>query len=232
MGAPVTATDADDGDELIYSIAGDPNFAIVSTSGQIQVASSASLDYESAASHSVTVTASDGEAEGTIEVTINVIDAADYSIAGVRIGSVTASTAEVAASLSNPEDEAGAVYLRYRTPPDSGAWTETTATISGISARVTLTGLVDASTYRLEAAISSSYDGAETVSLTTRRAPLSVSASFSPGPDVPLNTEVTVTWHLAGSGPRQVPALPYASTWRTGIHAKGTGWALYRAWQS
>ena len=180
VGTPVTATDADDGDELAYSMAGDPNFTIISTSGQIQVASNASLNYESATSHSVTVTASDGDAEGTIEVTIGVADAADYRITGVRIGSVTASTAEVAASLSNPEDEEGTVYLRYRAPPDSGAWTETTAAISGTSARVTLTGLVDASTYRLEAAISGSYDGAETVSLNTRRAPLSVNASFSP----------------------------------------------------
>ena len=198
VGAPVTATDADAGDKLAYSIAGDPNFTIISTSGQIQVASSASLDYESATSHSVTVTASDGEAEGTIEVTINVADAADYRLTGVRIGSVTASTAEVAASLSNPEDEAGTVYLRYRTPPDSGAWTETTAAISGTSARVTLTGLVDASTYRLEAAISSSYDGAETVSFRTRRASLSVNPSFSPASDVPLNTEMSVDLQFGG----------------------------------
>ena len=127
------------------------------------------------------------------------------------------------ASLSNPEDEEGTVYLRYRTPPDSGAWTETTAAISGTSARVTLTGLTDASTYRLEAAISSSYDGAETVSLTTRRAPLSVSASFSPGPEVPLNTEVTVDLQFGGIRAQTNSGLTFRVDFAGGDACEGSG---------
>ena len=80
VGSPVTATDADD-DTITYSISGSSLFSIVSTSGQIQVATNAQVNYEVATSHTVTVTASDEDSdEDTITVTINVGDLDDAPV--------------------------------------------------------------------------------------------------------------------------------------------------------
>ena len=76
VGAPVTATDADQGDTQAYSLdtgsdAG--SFTINSSSGQIST--SAVLDYETKNSYTVTVTATDsGNLTDTITVTISVTD--------------------------------------------------------------------------------------------------------------------------------------------------------------
>ena len=79
IGAPVTATDADTGDTLTYSLSGTDvaSFAIVEASGQLQT--KAALDYETKASYTVTVTATDAaSATDTIDVTINITnDASD-----------------------------------------------------------------------------------------------------------------------------------------------------------
>ena len=77
VGDPVTAMDQDDGDELTYSLdeMGDMSFDIDADTGQITVGEGAMLDYETATSHEVTVTASDGDGEtASIAVTIMVTD--------------------------------------------------------------------------------------------------------------------------------------------------------------
>ena len=68
VGDPVTAMDADD-DSLTYSLSGSMYFN-VNDDGQIMT--TAMLDYEAMSSHTVTVTASDGEAMDSIMVTIMV----------------------------------------------------------------------------------------------------------------------------------------------------------------
>ena len=76
IGAPVTATDADPGDTLTYTLGGTDAaaFGIVSASGQLQT--SAALDYETKASYAVTVSVSDGNGGAdSINVTINVVTA-------------------------------------------------------------------------------------------------------------------------------------------------------------
>jgi hypothetical protein len=76
VGDPVTATEDDIGQTLTYSLnGGGGNFEIDPASGQITT--TASLDYETTWSYSVTVTASDGQDENstdTIDVTITVGD--------------------------------------------------------------------------------------------------------------------------------------------------------------
>ena len=59
VGAPVTATDADQEDTLTYKLSGTdaPSFSIVPASGQIQT--KAALDYEAKSTYTVTVTATD-----------------------------------------------------------------------------------------------------------------------------------------------------------------------------
>ena len=74
IGSAVAATDADN-DVLTYTLGGTDadSFSIVSTSGQLQT--SATLDYETKSSYSVTVSVSDNNGgSDAIDVTINVTD--------------------------------------------------------------------------------------------------------------------------------------------------------------
>ena len=84
VGSAFTATDPD-GDTLAYSLSGTDaaSFALNSSTGQISVGSSASLDYETKDSYTVTVSVHDGKdsdanadttVDDTIDVTINVTD--------------------------------------------------------------------------------------------------------------------------------------------------------------
>ncbi len=77
IGSAVSATDADPGTTLAYSLSGTDasSFGIVGRTGQLLT--SAALDYETKASYSVTITVSDGNLSDTIAVTINVTDAND-----------------------------------------------------------------------------------------------------------------------------------------------------------
>ena len=77
VGAAVTASDVDAGDSLEYTLGGTDaaSFAIGRSTGQITVGSTTTLDYETKASYSVTVTATDGGGlADSIDVTIDVID--------------------------------------------------------------------------------------------------------------------------------------------------------------
>ena len=78
IGSAVAATDAD-GNTLSYSLSGADagSFTINASSGQLSTSSS--LDYETKATYSVTVAASDGQASATIAVTINVTDVSESS---------------------------------------------------------------------------------------------------------------------------------------------------------
>ena len=75
VGAPVTATDADAGDTLTYTLSGTDaaSFDIGSATGQLMTA--VTLDFETKTSYSVTVTATDSaDASDSIGVTITVTD--------------------------------------------------------------------------------------------------------------------------------------------------------------
>ena len=78
IGSVVTATDANPGDTLSYTLGGvDANsFTIVGTSGQLQT--SAALNYEDKNTYTVTATVSDNKGgTDSIDVTINVADVND-----------------------------------------------------------------------------------------------------------------------------------------------------------
>ena len=82
VGDPVTATDANTGDILAYTLGGDDmaSFVIDATNGQITVGAGTTLDYETQKkTYSVTVTATDGRGESatvdvTITITVNNVD--------------------------------------------------------------------------------------------------------------------------------------------------------------
>ncbi len=107
VGEPVTATDAD-GDALTYSITGSGAFAIRESTGQITV--SGSLDYETQASYTLTVTATDPE------------DAADTIAVTVNVGNVDEAGA---VSLSADPPQAGSPLTATLLDPDGGVSGET-----------------------------------------------------------------------------------------------------------
>ena len=77
IGDALTATDADSGDTLTYTLGGTDtaSFDIVSTSGQLRTKSGGTYDFETKSRYTVTVEVSDGTATDTVTVTITLADA-------------------------------------------------------------------------------------------------------------------------------------------------------------
>ena len=98
IGSPVAATDADSGDTLTYTLGGADAaaFDIISTTGQLKT--KVALDYETKATHSVTVTVDDGSFTVSIAVTINVNNINDVAPAFIEGASTTRSVVENTAS--------------------------------------------------------------------------------------------------------------------------------------
>ena len=74
IGIPVSATDANTGDTLTYTLTGADasSFDIVAETGQLRTR--AALDYETKFRYSVTVTVSDTQLTDSVSVTINIMD--------------------------------------------------------------------------------------------------------------------------------------------------------------
>ena len=115
----VTATDLDTSDTLTFSITAgndDGIFAIDGATGKIAIADKTKLDYEAAASHSLTVTVTDngtGALTDTAAVTVNVtnineaplgedaaLTVAENSANGTLVGTVTATDPDVGDTLT------------------------------------------------------------------------------------------------------------------------------------
>ena len=128
MGAVVTATDADGGDTLTYSLEGTDvaKFGIVSSSGQIQTKVGEKYDLEAKASYSVTVKADDSNGgSDTIAVAINVDNAEEKPVAPA-IPTVTA-TSGITTSL----DVSWAAPANTGRPAITGYKVEYRAGVSG-----------------------------------------------------------------------------------------------------
>ena len=125
VGERVTATDPDQGNTVGYEF--DPAsdlFTIDGATGQIRVKEAASLDHETAPSHTVTVKASDSSnAFDTVEVTITVTDVNEPPDAVADTSTVSedgAVTIDVLANDSDPEDERSELLLTVVTAPLNG----------------------------------------------------------------------------------------------------------------
>ena len=115
IGAPVAATDADD-DTLTYSLSGDDMASFTIDAGTGQLMTSAALDFETQASYTVEVTASDGTDTATVDVTIMVTDL-DEDTALVRYD------ADNDGSISRPELVAAIRDLLFPADPANPAVT-------------------------------------------------------------------------------------------------------------
>ena len=122
IGDPVEATDADN-DTLTYTLGGDDmaSFAIDPATGQLMTM--AALDFETKASYSVTVTASDGKDEATVMVTVMVTNVDEMGMVTLsamqpRVGM------ELTAMLSDLDDGITGTTWQWATSSDMSAWTD------------------------------------------------------------------------------------------------------------
>ena len=125
VGAPVVATDEDD-DTLTYELTGSDAFTI-DGSGQVAVASGADLDYETQATHTITVSVHDGKnAQGeadtsvddTVAVTISVVNVNEPGVVSLSLDQPIAGS-ELTATVLDPDGiTAGSVVWQWKRSPD------------------------------------------------------------------------------------------------------------------
>ena len=147
VGAAVTATDADAGDTLGYTLGGTDmaSFDFVETTGQIRTKTNVSYDFEAKSSYTVTVTASDGTATAVATVTIGVTDVAEPPSAPATpmVSAVSGSTTRLSVSWAAPANAGKPAIesydVQYRAG-SSGDWSDGPEDVATTSA--TVTGLV------------------------------------------------------------------------------------------
>ena len=147
----VAATDAD-GDAVAYSLDSTSDAVFdIDASGVIAVAGGAALDHEATPSYAATVTASDGAAEVTHSLTINVTDVDEPPDAPAAPTVAGASTSSVDVAWTAP-DTAGrppvtGYDVRYRAAGATG-WTGHGFTGTGTG--TTISGLAAGTTYAVQ----------------------------------------------------------------------------------
>ena len=204
VGTPVTATDADSGDTLTYSLEGPDaaSFTIVETSGQIRTGSGVTYNYEAPKnSYSVTVKADDDNGRAvTIDVTINVTD--DDTEAPGAPGAPNVSAASVSSltvTWAAPANDGPPITdydYRYRRTAPPGAWTAVTGTtITGLS--TTVQGLDDDTSYDVQVRATNA-EGTGAWSASGRAATASTSCTRDPG-DIWCGVVTVVTHSYQGT---------------------------------
>ena len=135
IGAPVAATDPDEGDTLTYTLGGADmaSFAIDAATGQLMT--SAALDYETKDSYTVMVTATDGDGESeTVTVAITVTDvneAPEFPAAETGARSVAENTAageDIGAPVAATDPDAGDTLTYTLGGDDAGSFAIDAAT--------------------------------------------------------------------------------------------------------
>ena len=144
IGAPVAATDANTGDTLTYSLGGTDGaaFDIDTSTGQLRVGVSTTLDYETKSTYSVTVSVSDsknadGESDAvedhTITVTITVTNEDEAGTVTLSPGRPQVGT-ELTATLEDPDGTvSNTTWLWESSANGSTGW----ATVTGATDTVT-----------------------------------------------------------------------------------------------
>ena len=133
IGSPVTATDADSGDTLTYSLGGPggSSFGIEPTSGQLRTR--VALDYETRGSYTVTVTVSDGSLTDAITVTITVTDVPESptnraptftegSIANRSIAENTSAGVNIGAPVTATDADSGDTLTYFLGGPNAASF--------------------------------------------------------------------------------------------------------------
>ncbi len=209
VGAAVTATDADAGDTLSYTLGGADvaAFDFVETTGQIRTKAGVSYDHEAKSSYTVTVTASDNSnATAVADVTISVtdVDEPPSAPATPMVSAVSGSTTSLSVSWAAPANAgkpAIASYdVQYRVG-SSGTWSDGPVDVAGTS--TTITSLVADTLYeaRVRASNAEGDSGWSDPPGSGRTNAPSTSAPGAPGNlrTTPGDGRVTLAWTAPGS---------------------------------
>ena len=144
VGAAVTATDADAGDTLGYTLGGADvaSFDFVETTGQIRTKAGVSYDHEAKASYTVTVTATDGTATTDASVTISVtdVDEPPSAPATPAVSAVSGSTTRLTISWAAPANAGKPAIANYDVQyrlGSSGAWIDGPQDVTGTTTTIT-----------------------------------------------------------------------------------------------
>ena len=153
VGSPVSATDDDAGDTLVYTLAGTDaaKFDIVSSSGQIRTKAGERYDHEEKASYALTVTVSDDTVNVSIGVTVNVTnDANEPPIAPAAPGAAADGVSVLDVAWSAPANTGrppiASYDLQYRAGA-SGSWTNGPQDVTRLNAEIT--GLTQDTLYQV-----------------------------------------------------------------------------------
>ena len=193
IGAAVTATDADAGDTLIYTLRGADAkfFDLVETTGQIRTKDNVSYDHEARDSYTVTVTVTDGAVTADAGVTISITDEDEPPDAPstISVTAVTGSSTSLTVSWTAPANagkpDIDSYDVQYRAG-SSGDWldgpedvTGTTTTISGLTAATDYQVQVRATNAEGDSDYSDPPGSGRTNTATTNTAPVFSSPSVS-----------------------------------------------------
>ena len=123
VGAPVAASDPDDGDTLSYTLAdGAGSFTIDRAGGQIRVGDGAMLNHEDRSSYQVTVTATDRSATSAsilVDIAVTDVDEPPEAVDDrATVVEDTPGTIDVLANDTDPEGED--LTIRVSVPPRNG----------------------------------------------------------------------------------------------------------------
>ena len=199
----VAATDSDAGDELSYAItAGNAagKFAIGPADGQVTVAGA--LDYETAASHTLTVQAGDGNggrATATVVVTVTkanespTFDTASYDF---TIPEDTATGGSAGAVSASDPDEGQSVAYSITAGNDAGKFS-----INAGTGEISVASALDhetASSYTLTVTASDGNGGTDTATVTITVTDVNEAPVFNPGSYAFSIAESANTWTSVG----------------------------------
>ena len=209
VGAAVTATDADAGDTLSYTLGGTDvvSFDFVETTGQIRTKTNVSYDFEAKSSYTVTVTATDtsnATAEASVTIRISDVDEPPSAPATPSISAVSGSSTSLSVSWAAPANAGKPAIdnydVQYRAGT-SGAWTDGPQDVTGTTATITSLATDTAYQARVRATNAEGDSGWSS--------PPGSGRTSAPGADVPgaprdLRTtpgdgRVTLVWTAPGS---------------------------------
>ena len=176
IGTPVTATDADTGDTLTYSLGGTDgaSFNIDSTNGQLKT--KAALNYESKSSYTVTVTATDSSsATGSVRVTISVTDVDEPGVVTLSLSHPRVGT-PLTAALTDPDGVVSSVTWSWHSSTNKSSW----AAISNASASYTPVAADVGKYLRATASYTDRHRGGKSASAVAANAVLAATANRPP----------------------------------------------------
>ncbi len=208
VGAAVTATDADAGDTLSYTLGGADvaSFDFVEATGQIRTKVGVSYDHEAKSSYAVTVTASDGTATAVANVTISItdVDEPPNAPATPTVSAVSGSATSLSVSWAAPANAGKPAIdnydVQYRLG-SSGAWSDGPQDVTGTTATITSLATDTAYQARVRATNAEGDSGWSAPPGSGRTNAPSTSAPGAPGNlrTAPGDGQMTLTWTAPGN---------------------------------